>query len=186
MPATKPTNRARPVTSVPPISPRAEDSQGYRRGRAIRSCLECRRRKMRCNRSRPCQNCNRFCRECVYLPFPEWPSGVSNPVRQDVNAQSPIQGGGRTFPSFDANHNFGHVQLSSFTNHDYGSGSDTLARLHRNYETDADDDFNDVGLQIGRLSITEKFGGYFKPHIASQVSIIPLCRCLGLIYMLKP
>ena len=171
MPSMKPTHKAPPSTSVPPISPRAEDHQGYRRGRAIRSCLECRRRKMRCNRSRPCQNCNRFCRDCIYHPFPEWPSGATNTSREESNVRSPVQGSGRAFPPFDTTQNFGYVQPSSFSNHDYNYTPDTLAKAHRYYEADADDDTLDVALQIGRLSITEKLGGYFKPHVASQVSL---------------
>ena len=172
MPLTRPTPKARPVTSAPPISPRAEDSQGYRRGRAIRSCLECRRRKMRCNRSRPCQNCNRFCRDCVYLPFPEWPSGASNSDRAQVNLQSPVQGGGRAFPLFDSTQHPGYVQPSPPTNHDHGYNPHTLAKHDTTYDTDPDDDFLDVALQIGRLSITERLGGYCRPHVASQVSTL--------------
>ena len=171
MSSTKPAHRARPVTSAPPTSPRAEDNQGYRRGRAIRSCLECRRRKMRCNRSRPCQNCNRFCRECVYLPFPEWPSGASNNVKVESALQSPVQGGGRTVPPFESNQHSGYVQPSPLPNHDYGYNSDTLAKHDRLYDLDPDDDSLDVVLQIGRLSITEKTGNSFRPHAASQVSI---------------
>ena len=172
MPSTKPIYRARPVTSAPPTSPRTEDSQGYRRGRAIRSCLECRRRKMRCNRSRPCQNCNRFCRECVYLPFPEWPSGAPSNPQLEPNLQSPVQGDGRAYPSFDSHQRFGHVQPSTFTNHGAGYEPNTLAKQDRSCDTEADDDTLDVALQVGRLSITEKLGGYFRPHIATQVSIL--------------
>ena len=182
MPSTKPTHKAPPVASVPPISPRAEDHQGYRRGRAIRSCLECRRRKMRCNRSRPCQNCNRFCRDCVYHPFPEWPSGAPNTSREDPNVRSPVQGGGRAFPSFDTTQNFGYVQPSPFNNHDYNYTPDTLAKNHKYYDADADDDALDVALQIGRLSITEKLGGYFRPHIASQVSLVLSCWCFAVLW----
>ena len=181
MPSTKPTHKAHPVTSVPPISPRAEDNQGYRRGRAIRSCLECRRRKMRCNRSRPCQNCNRFCRDCVYHPFPEWPSGAPNTSREDSSVRSPVQGGGRAFPSFDTTQNFGYVQPPPFSNHDYNYTPDPLAKTHKYYEADADDDALDVALQIGRLSITEKLGGYFRPHIATQVSLVLSCWCFAVL-----
>ena len=172
MPPPKPAPRARPVTSAPPTSPRVEENQGYRRGRAIRSCMECRRRKMRCNRSRPCQNCNRFCRECVYLPFPEWPSGTSQNAKGSFSLQTPVQGGGRLFPSFDSNPHSGHAQPSLFTNHDYGYDLDTLAKHDRPYDVDADDDVLDVTLQIGRLSVTENLGAAFRPHVASQVSIV--------------
>lgn len=172
MSSSKPIPKVRSVNAAPPSSPRAEDSQGFRRGRAIRSCLECRRRKMRCNRSRPCQNCNRFLRDCVYLPFPEWPSGAPNNPRVEPNLHSPVQGDGRAFPPFGPNHRFDYVQPSPFTNHGPGYESNTLIKQERSCDTEADDDVLDVALQVGRLSITEKLGGYFKPHVATQVSII--------------
>lgn len=171
MSSTRPTQRARPTTSAPPNSPRTEENQGYRRGRAIRSCLECRRRKMRCNRSRPCQNCNRFCRDCVYLPFPEWPSGASINAKGEEYSQAPDQGRGRDFPPFDSSqqHN-GVVQLSPLNHHGRGYDSNTSVK-HEFYDTDINYQPSDVGLQIGRLSVTEKTNGFFRPHLASQVSI---------------
>ena len=170
MSLTKPAPRARPAVPATPSSPRAEENQGYRRGRAIRSCLECRRRKMRCNRSRPCQNCNRFCRDCVYLAFPDWPSGAPNNANGEGSAQSPAQGGGRAFPSYESNQHTGLVQTSPSTHHHLGCDSDALAKHNGLYDMDADGEPLDVAIQVGRLSITEKIGGFFRPHVASQVS----------------
>ena len=172
MSSTKSIPRSRPVTSAPPTSPRTEENQGYRRGRAIRSCLECRRRKMRCNRSRPCQNCNRFCRECVYLPFPEWPPGASSSAKREGALQSPVHSGGRAYPSSSPNQTSGYAQPSLYTSHDYAYDPDTLVKNERYYNTDADDDSVDMALQIGRLSITAKIETLFRPHITAQVSTI--------------
>lgn len=170
MSSTKSTPGARPTTSDPPNSPRTEESQGYRRGRAIRSCLECRRRKMRCDRSRPCQNCNRFCRDCVYLPFPEWPSGAPNNARGEENSATSDQRRDRAFPPFDSPQHNGVVQLSPFTHHRHGYDSNTLVKREL-YNTDTDYQPSEVGLQIGKLSITETTNVSFRPHLASQVSI---------------
>ena len=38
-----------------------------RRNRIIASCLECRRRKLKCDKTAPCTNCSRASRDCVYL-----------------------------------------------------------------------------------------------------------------------
>lgn len=38
-----------------------------RRNRQITSCLECRRRKLKCDKQAPCNNCARFRRDCLYL-----------------------------------------------------------------------------------------------------------------------
>lgn len=171
MPSTKPSNRARPAASDTPNSPHTDDNQGHRRGRAIRSCLECRRRKMRCNRSRPCQNCNRFCRDCVYLPFPDWPSGASINVKAENSSRSPEQGVGRAIPPYAPTQRPGLVQTSPFTNNGHGFDPDTLAHHDGLYDSDIDDQPLEVGLQIGRLNITENLNGVFRPQVASQVSI---------------
>ena len=190
MSSIKPSPQRSAVASAHPKSPRTEESQGYRRGRAIRSCLECRRRKMRCNRSRPCQNCNRFCRECVYLPFPEWPLGAPNNLKVESDAKSPDHAGGRALASFYANHghntnnnhnnhnsnknnnnnNTSLVQTAAFTHHSHDLDTDTPIKQEDIYDIDVDDQFLQVGLQIGRLSITENINDLFRPHVASQVS----------------
>lgn len=36
----------------------------------VRSCLCCRRRKVRCNRQQPCTNCVRTATDCIYPPGP--------------------------------------------------------------------------------------------------------------------
>lgn len=38
-----------------------------RRNRMITSCLECRRRKLKCDKLHPCTNCSKFVRDCVFL-----------------------------------------------------------------------------------------------------------------------
>jgi hypothetical protein len=38
-----------------------------RRNRQINSCLECRRRKLKCDRQAPCTNCSQSMRDCQYL-----------------------------------------------------------------------------------------------------------------------
>ena len=172
MSSAQPTPRSRPPLSAPPNSPHTEERQGYRRGRAIRSCLECRRRKMRCNRSRPCQNCNRFCRECVYLPFPEWPSGAPANANEEAKTQSTDPAGGRAHPSFAFNHHTSLGQGSPLPHHTHSTDSDTAAKYEGTYDNDADDDSLDLVLQVGRLSaITEKVGRFWKPLVCDQVSI---------------
>mgnify|MGYP003816708097 CR=1 FL=1 len=47
----------------PPPSPKPI----RRRMRMIQSCLECRRRKLKCSKASPCYNCERFGRGCVYI-----------------------------------------------------------------------------------------------------------------------
>ena len=176
MAPTRPTPRAHPVTSAPPNSPRTDDNQAYRRGRVIRSCLECRRRKMRCDRARPCQNCNRFCRTCLYLPFPEWPSGPSRNTREEGGgSQYPGNGVGRSFPPLNNSQPTALVQPPPLTHHDLGFVSNAPVVHHQPlYTVDVDDETADVALQIGRLSITEQNGRWLMSCVTSQVSVFPL------------
>ena len=75
-------------TDSPQASNNTETHDRYHSGRAIKSCTECRRRKMRCSRSRPCQTCSRFSRKCIYLPDPKRPSAShSNGYDFDVPEQ---------------------------------------------------------------------------------------------------
>ena len=175
----KPPAMPRPAGLAPPHSPRTEESPGYRRGRAIRSCLECRRRKMRCNRSRPCQNCNRFCRDCVYLPFPEWPSGAPNKVKVEGRSHSPEQGVGRALPSFPSNQPTPLLQTSAFSHlqHQQGYSPDALVKHEGICDVDPPDQSLDLTLKVGRLGITKNLGGFFRPHVAGQVSVsLPACK----------
>src|ERR1700753_1973561 len=50
-----------------PSTGRSAASKIRRRNRLITSCLECRRRKLKCDKSHPCSNCTKFTRDCVFL-----------------------------------------------------------------------------------------------------------------------
>ena len=151
---------------------RSDQSQSSHRGRAIKSCLECRRRKMRCSRSQPCQNCSRFSRTCVYLPYPDWPSTPSleaqKPSAQQVNG-----------PQEDLTHapttpipRIPSDQRAPLTPAPSDIETDRHAKYDGFYDVDADDDTLDLRLQIGRLRITERVGGFLRPQVASEVSLI--------------
>lgn len=55
-----------------------------RRRRRVLSCLECRRRKIKCNREQPCNNCSETQQQCGYQELP-WhhhqPPGQQSPAR---------------------------------------------------------------------------------------------------------
>lgn len=108
----------------------------------------------------------------MYLAFPDWPSGAPNNANGEGSAQSPAQGGGRAFPSYESNQHTGLVQTSPSTHHHLGCDSDALAKHNGLYDMDADGEPLDVAIQVGRLSITEKIGGFFRPHVASQLDAL--------------
>ena len=56
------------ASALPPPPPSSSASKPIRRRmRMITSCLECRRRKLKCNKNNPCTNCMKFTRDCIYL-----------------------------------------------------------------------------------------------------------------------
>ena len=151
---------------------RSEQSHYTHRGRAIKSCLECRRRKMRCSRSQPCQNCSRFSRACVYLPYPDWPS-------------SPLPGGldgssSRSNMKHEADRTHAPTRMDPQQFRDQRSPlnlseSELELDLHvkpgESYNI-APDDAGGPGIEIGRLKITDKFGPFFRLQLARRVSFI--------------
>jgi hypothetical protein len=44
-----------------------------------------------------------------------------------------------------------------------------LATQDAAYEDDADDDAFDLGFKLGKLRMTDRIGGYFRPKIADEV-----------------
>jgi len=139
------------------------------RGRAIKSCLECRRRKMRCSRSQQCQNCSRFSRACVYLPYPDWPQISADSVSRQISNKSES-------PPLGSSHAKSRRYLDSQTPL-MMSGSesepDSLI-LHDGLGT---------GLHVGRLAVNEKLGGLFGPQAALKVSFSPHLSCLVKYYL---
>lgn len=79
----------------------------------------------------------------------------------------------------------GTASISPFPGQDDGnlSGDDTAPEDERDleptplaiedaaYYDDADDDLVDLGIQLGRMRITERVGGYVRPKLSEEVSI---------------
>ncbi|KAF1995115.1 hypothetical protein P154DRAFT_446218 [Amniculicola lignicola CBS 123094] len=57
-----------------------------RNPRPINSCVECRTRKSRCSKTHPCQNCQAFGRECVFITVPE--SAARKKQRESLSKSS--------------------------------------------------------------------------------------------------
>jgi hypothetical protein len=155
-----------------------------RRNRMITSCLECRRRKLKCNKSHPCTNCVKFTRDCVFLaPALDQASqlklteikekvgslerllerDVANPTRE-VGIGSPGQD--RALPGEEDDH------LPA--NEDERDLEPTpLAVQDAAYGDEGeDDDLLDLGIQMGKMRITERIGGFFRPKISQEVCFI--------------
>jgi hypothetical protein len=153
-----------------------------RRNRLITSCLECRRRKLKCDKTHPCGNCTKFVRDCVYL------APALDPASQMKLAEIKEKMGSleRTLEEDVARrarrHGAGGAGLrrrsSSLSSDEEAPGPEDERNLEPTplawadaayYEDADDDDFMDLGVQVGKMRITERLGGYVRPKIAQEV-----------------
>ena len=152
------------------------------RGRAIRSCLECRRRKMRCSRSQPCQNCSRFSRACVYYPYPDWSSN-SMPRQRDGSFSGPaIEHEDNALLDSENNPCEYHGQSQSVGESQSDVQSSFQMEPDWSCAVDPEELLNN-DIVIGRLKVSKGVGRSFWPQLARRVSHtqltieISLLRC---------
>ncbi|KUJ22253.1 uncharacterized protein LY89DRAFT_704043 [Mollisia scopiformis] len=183
---------ARPSASPPSVSTSSTNATSNssspasaprirRRNRMITSCLECRRRKLKCNKSHPCTNCVKFNRDCVFLApaldqasqlklteIKEKVGSLERLLERDVAKSAGITsttspGQERALPD-DAEDDLP-------ANEDEKDLEPTpLAVVDAAYEVDGeDDDLLDLGIQLGKMRITERIGGFFRPKISQEL-----------------
>lgn len=148
-----------------------------RRMRMITSCLECRRRKLKCNKSNPCINCLKFSRDCLYLgpkldeasqlrltEIKEKVGSLERQLERDV-----AKSGSRGF--------YQQRILADDVEGEFDEERDLeitpMVALDLTYEDDANgmDDVMDLGVQVGKMRLTEKIGGLNRPRISEEVSL---------------
>ncbi|KAI8153633.1 Bikaverin cluster transcription factor bik5 [Colletotrichum sp. SAR 10_70] len=150
-----------------------------RRMRMITSCLECRRRKLKCNKSQPCVNCMKFSRDCVYLSpkldeasqlrlteIKEKVGSLERQLERDVAKTTSRAAQQQAILADDVEDEFAEERDLEPTD---------MTALDVTYDEDADgtDDLIDLGVQVGRMRITERIGGLSRPRIAEESYIPP-------------
>jgi len=133
---------------------------------------------MKCDKQSPCTNCMRFKRDCVFLA-PALDSNSQQKLaelkdRVGTLEQSLSQGIARK-SSQDAQAIYiKEEELDD--DDDYQEFEDeknlepgTLSALDQVYEDDADDELMDLGVQLGKLRIADRIGGFVRPTIATEV-----------------
>lgn len=149
-----------------------------RRNRMINSCLECRKRKLKCSKTSPaCMNCLKSGRDCLYIgpkldeasqlrlaEIKEKQGSLERQLERDVakstTTKSALQ----------------QRILADEVEDDYDEDRDLeatpLVALDMTYEDDADggtDEMIDLGIQIGKMRITERIGGLSRPRLSEEV-----------------
>ncbi|PKS10550.1 hypothetical protein jhhlp_002304 [Lomentospora prolificans] len=165
-----------PSQSASPNSPTGKPIR--RRMRMITSCLECRRRKLKCNKKSPCENCVKFSRECVFLSskldeasqmrlteIKEKVGSLERALERDIaktgtSSRAPSQQG---FVVDDIDYGLAEdldPWPSSFV------GVDTV---YDDETSEGIEDVLDLGVQVGRMRITERIGGLSRPRLSEEI-----------------
>ncbi|KAF9890653.1 hypothetical protein FE257_005784 [Aspergillus nanangensis] len=174
-------------TDMPASHPQGK---AKRRNRIIHSCLECRRRKMKCDKETPCTNCNTAGRDCEYVR-PASKPGFREKLVEMKDAKdaldSAVLGTYRESRTMQAR---SHSQTEPVKRHrstpilsddDDDDGGDSsgdneyleptpLAVDDAAYGDDIDDEADDLGVRIGRMCLSERIGGLYRPRISDEIS----------------
>ena len=140
-----------------------------RRNRIIKSCLECRRRKLKCDKVQPCANCVKASRHCHFFA----PS--SDPVAQAKLAEVKEKMGilERSLEAEMAQKRRIEAPYSDddddeIHNLDPSRMAEDDAAFYEDEE--ANDDIVDLGIAMGKVRITERIGGLMRPKFSAEVN----------------
>lgn len=166
------------ISSGPTTAPAPAVTRVRRRNRMITSCLECRRRKLKCDKSHPCTNCLKNSRDCLFLApaldsvaqmklteIKDKMGSLERVLEQDVAKKGSRPGLFRHSQAVDV----GEVDFASELEDEGYLEETPLALTDNAYDDDADDDLSDLGFAMGKMRLTERVGGYFRPKMAEEV-----------------
>lgn len=155
-----------------------------RRNRIITSCLECRRRKLRCDRLAPCNHCAKASRDCVFLAPARDPAakGKLNQFKESIETlekelEAVVDGETTSRWSITSRDTrrpgVPQAQMCddpSIPEDERHLEPTPLAVRDVAYDDDGDDILDDVGVKLGRMRITERIGGFVRPRFGIEVS----------------
>jgi hypothetical protein len=161
-----------------------EDKPVKRRMRGITSCLECRRRKMKCGRTQPCDHCHKSGRVCIYLgdrldpdsqgkitEIKEKVSSLELQLQKSVVHQR-IGSGllGSDVPAYSMDPAENSLEISHMVTSDLiYDDDDENSKDEDEDEDEATNDMIDLGFKVGRMRMTERIGGLNRPRLAEEV-----------------
>ncbi|KAF1824873.1 uncharacterized protein K489DRAFT_314473 [Dissoconium aciculare CBS 342.82] len=181
--AASPESRSRP--SVPPRS-LSGVREVRRRNRPINSCFECRQRKIKCDRLATCSSCAALRVECLYL------TPADNKVRRRKLAEMKDRMNAleRNLEREVVSERLGSIKREAsstagdpagdedgeFSNDEENALEPTpLAALDNVYENvyetnvNVNDELMDLGVQMGKMRISERIGGYIRPKLVDEL-----------------
>lgn len=158
-----------------------------RRNRMITSCLECRRRKLKCDKLHPCTNCTKFSRDCAFLAptldsqsqkklteIKEKMGSLERTLQQDVARRDRARRAKASDNQDLSTKLPGQEDTSSddgvVPDDEKGLEMTPLAVADAAYENDADDEMLDLGVRVGKMRMTERLGGFFRPKLSEELA----------------
>jgi hypothetical protein len=157
-----------------------DHSRIRRRNRLITSCLECRRRKLKCDKQQPCTNCTRFSRPCVFIApslDPEAQAKLAEVKEKmgmlEKTLEDDVARRKTPKPLFEAPSLPGQ-ELAHSDEEDEEDAKDLefidIATEHATYyEDEGNDDVVDLGIAMGKMRITERVGGLVRPRLSEEL-----------------
>ncbi|OAP65221.1 hypothetical protein AYL99_01193 [Fonsecaea erecta] len=169
----------------------ASQNRVRRRNRMITSCLECRRRKLKCDKLHPCTNCSKFSRDCLFLApaldsvsqqrlneIKEKMGSLERVLEQDVARKegraataSSQKSQRRTSADLPGGEDSSSDNEATVPEDEKGLEPTPFAVIDAAYEDDANDDVLDLGIRIGKMRLTERLGGFFRPRLHEEMDI---------------
>ncbi|OMP85869.1 putative transcriptional regulatory protein [Diplodia seriata] len=157
-----------------------------RRNRLITSCLECRRRKLKCDKLHPCSNCTRFSRDCVFLApaldaasqlrlaeIKEKMGSLERTLEEDIARKNEARQRSDSRPGskLPGLEDVSGEEDASELEEERGLEPTPLAIEDAPYDDNmCDDNLVDLGVQFGRMRITERIGGFVRPKLAQELT----------------
>lgn len=156
-----------------------------RRNRMITSCLECRRRKLKCDKQQPCTNCQKFARDCMFLApaldsvsqqklneIKERMGTLERTLENDVaRRRSEDRKQFRRTSSTDLPGEGNESEEGPIPEDEKGLEATPLATVDATYEDNEgdNDDVLDLGFRVGKFRMSERLGGLFRPKLAEEM-----------------
>jgi hypothetical protein len=147
-------------------------------------------RKLKCDKTAPCTNCTRFKRDCLYLASSADPQSQQKlaDIKEKMGAlekslEREIAAGQQTknhLGGANVRRSTGEVSSTAHVTgeeEEEAGGEDEegleptpLASLDNVYEDNADDELMDLGVQMGKMRISERIGGWIRPKLVEELT----------------
>ncbi len=151
----------------------------------ITSCLECRRRKLKCDKSHPCANCTKNARDCLFLApaldsasqmrlteIKEKMGSLERVLEHDVARKGEMRRPWKAEPEGD------RIDFAPEPEDEKDLEPTPLAVSDAVYDDEADDDLADLGFAMGRMRLSDRIGGFFRPKMTEEVCIFYFFKAL--------